>query len=362
MTPPIATIQSPDNGVAAMMVKMLERWLLLGCYGPRARFHMKTAWIGLALLVVADAVWLSFSRLTFAETNWTSIVRLVLFAAIAFGLCGLVSYRLANDTGRIGLFLRKGVERVELFTGTSLFFSLLAVAVIAWCCLGTSAALPLQDARLAQIDRWMGFDWPGFVTFVNSSATASWLLVKAYQSTPYTLIGIMLWFCVSGQGERLAEFLAISCFTSIGIAIGMMILPAGGAYSYYDLPLTAYQNFGAGSGMWHHELLMALRTGKITVIDFNTPNSNCLVTFPSGHTILAIIMTYALRGSRWTFIPALIVNGAMLVSTIPHGGHHLFDLVVGAAIAACAIVFVRHRPAVRRYPMAASADVGLAKA
>jgi membrane-associated phospholipid phosphatase len=330
------------------MARLLERWLLLSSHGPRARFHMATAWIGLALLVAVDAAWLPLSRLSFAESNWISIVRLVLFTAIAFGLCGLVSPRLAKETDRIGLLLREGARRVELFANMAVFFSVLAVAVIACCCLGASAALPLQDARLAQIDRWMGFDWPGFVTLANSSVAASWLLVQAYQSTAYMLIGTMLWFCISGQGERLAEFLAISCLTSIGITVGMMILPAAGAYSYYDLPLAAYQNFGAGSGMWHHELLMALRSGETTVIDFNVPNSNCLVTFPSGHTILAVIITYALRGSRWTFIPAFIVNGAMMVSTIPHGGHHLFDLVVGAAIAALAIVLVRLPFGVRR--------------
>ena len=142
----------------------------------------------------------------------------------------------------------------------------------------------------------------------------------------------------------------------------MMILPAAGAYSYYHLPFAAYGNFGAGSGMWHHELLMALRTGQTMVIDFNVPNSNCLVTFPSGHTILAIIMTYALRGSRWTLIPAFIVNGAMLVSTIPYGGHHLFDLIVGGVIAVCAISFVRLPLGVRRHRLAISGGVGLANA
>ena len=243
-----------------------------------------------------------------------------------------------------------------------LLFPLLAVTVIAYCCLGTAAALPLQDARLAQIDQWMGFDWIAFVQFVNSSPLASWLLVKAYQSTPFMLVGTMLWFCVSGQGERLAEFLALSCITSIGIAVGMMILPAAGAFAYYQLPFAAYENFGAGSGMWHHELLMALRTGQTTVIDFNVPNSNCLVTFPSGHTILAIIMTYALRGSRWTLIPALIINGAMLVSTIPHGGHHLFDLIIGGAIAVCAIWFVRLPLGVWHHRLAIGGDVDLAKA
>jgi membrane-associated phospholipid phosphatase len=107
---------------------------------------------------------------------------------------------------------------------------------------------------------------------------------------------------------------------------------------------------------------MALRTSPAPVIDFNVPNSNCLVTFPSGHTILAIIMTYALRGSRWTLIPGLVINATMLVSTIPEGGHHLFDLVVGAVIAACAISFVRLPQRVRRYRLATSAGAELASA
>jgi membrane-associated phospholipid phosphatase len=323
---------------------------------------MAAAWIALAGLAAVDAVWLSLSRLSFAASNWDSIIRLVLFTAVAFGLCGLISHRLARVTDRVGVVLREGARRVELFALATLLFALTAVAVIAYCYLGTAAALPLQDARLAQIDRWMGFDWVAFVKFANSSELASWLLVKAYQSTPYVLTGTILWFCISGQGERLAEFLALSLITPIGIAIGMMILPAAGAYSYYHPPFAVYENFGAGSGMWHHDLLMALRTGQTMVIDLNVPNSNCLVTFPSGHTILAFIMTYALRGSRWTLIPAVIVNGAMLVSTLPHGGHHLFDLVVGGAIALSAIAFVRLPLGVRRDRLAISGDVGLANA
>ena len=321
---------------------------------------MAAAWIALAGLAFVDTVWLSLSRLSFAASNCDSIVRLVLFIAIPFGLCGIVSHRLACETDRVGAVLREGAKRVELFAIAMLLFGLLAIVVIVSCYLGTAAALPLQDARLAQIDQWLGFDWVDFVKFTNSSELASWLLVKAYQSTPYMLTGTVLWFCISGQGARLAEFLALLCITPIGLVIGMMILPAAGAYSYYHLPFTAYENFGAGAGMWHYELLTALRTGQTTVIDFNVPNSNCLITFPSGHAILAIIMTYALKGSRWTLIPAFVVNGEMLASTIPHGGHHLFDLIIGSVIAGCAISFVRLPLDVRRH--AISGDAGLVNA
>ncbi len=321
---------------------------------------MAAAWIALAGLASVDTVWLSLSRLSFAASNRDSIIRLILFIAIAFGFCGIASHRLACETDRVGAALREAAKRVELFAIAMLVFGLLAITIIVSCYLGTAAALPLQDARLAQIDQWLGFDWVGFVKAINTSQLTSWLLGKAYQSTPYMLTGITLWFCISGQGARLAEFLALLCITPIGLVIGMMILPAAGAYSYYHLPFAAYENFGAGAGMWHYELLTAVRTGQTTVIDFNVANSNCLITFPSGHTILAIIMTYALRGSRWTLIPAFIVNGAMLASTIPQGGHHLFDLIIGSAIAVCAISFVRLPLSVGRH--ATSGDAGLVNA
>lgn len=358
----MATIQFPDKPAASALWKLIDRWLMLGAYGPDARFHMAAAWIAMAGFFAVNTVWLNLSHLSFASSNWDSIVRLVLFIAIAFGFCGLVSHRLADETDRVGVALRESTKRVELFAIAALVFALLAVLVIVYCGLGTAAALPLQDARLAQIDRQLGFNWVAFVQFVNSSALASLLLVKAYQSTPFVLVGTMLWFCVSGQGSRLAEFLALLCVTSVGIAIGMMIWPAAGAYAYYQPPLGIYDHFSVGAGMWHYDLLMALRTGAATVIDFTVPNSNCLVTFPSGHTILAIIMTYALRGSRWTFIPALVINMTMLVSTIPEGGHHLFDLVAGAAIAACAIAFVRLPLSIRHYRAAPGGEAGLVNA
>jgi hypothetical protein len=151
MTSSIATIRSSDNPAAATLPKLMDRWLLLGSYGPQRRFHMAAAWITLAGFFVVDMVWLSLSRLSFASSNWGSIIRLVLLTAIGFRFCGLVSHRLAGDTGWIGGALREGAKRVELFAIAVLIFPLLAVAVVAFCCLGTSAALPLEDARLAQV-------------------------------------------------------------------------------------------------------------------------------------------------------------------------------------------------------------------
>jgi hypothetical protein len=45
--------------------------------------------------------------------------------------------------------------------------------------------------------------------------------------------------------------LGLLCVISIGIAIGMMILPAAGAYSHYQPLFVRHENFAAGAGMWH---------------------------------------------------------------------------------------------------------------
>src|SRR5260370_36581934 len=131
-------------------MKLVDRWLLLGSYGPAARLHMALVWITLSAFLVVDTGWLWYSRLSFASANVDCVIRLVLFTAIAFGFCGLVSHRLAHEADRVGRALREYVMRVELFGVAALGFSLLAVAVIVFCCLGTSSALAVHEVRLRQ--------------------------------------------------------------------------------------------------------------------------------------------------------------------------------------------------------------------
>jgi hypothetical protein len=94
----IATIQSPHHPISAM--QLVDRWLLLGSYGPAARLHMVSVWITFSAFLAVDTGWLWYSRLSFASANLDCVIRLVLFTAIAFGFCGLVSHRLAHETDR----------------------------------------------------------------------------------------------------------------------------------------------------------------------------------------------------------------------------------------------------------------------
>jgi membrane-associated phospholipid phosphatase len=61
-----------------------------------------------------------------------------------------------------------------------------------------------------------------------------------------------------------------------------------------------------------------------------------LITFPSFHTAVAVLMVHAARGTSCFWL-AIVVNALMILSTFTEGGHYLVDVVAGAAIALLAI-------------------------
>jgi membrane-associated phospholipid phosphatase len=127
--------------------------------------------------------------------------------------------------------------------------------------------------------------------------------------------------------------------TSLLTAAGMALVPAVGAYAYFNPPPELFDNFTHHAGMWHYAELMKLRSGEPFV--FLADNVRGMVTFPSFHTVLGIIIAYALRGFRWLFAPVAILNAVMIVSTLPEGGHHLVDVLAGIAIALIGLTLVR---------------------
>jgi len=322
---------------------------------------MVIAWAVIFSLGVIDALWLLKSNLEFAASNWDSLLSIAALGGFALMSSGIISLRLQDRRDAIGQALHAVAKRVVLIAVSMIVFIFLAAAVVTFCCLTASAALPLQDARLAALDARLGFDWMGFVSLANSSTLASWALGAGYQSTSQVVFATMLWLCLSNDAPRLAELFALLCMTAIGTAIGMLVLPAGGAYSFHQLPPDAFNHFGSDPGMWHHDLLMRFRSATPPAIDLDTPNINCLVTFPSGHTILGLVTTYVLRGRLYTLVPAIVINGVMIVSTIPVGGHYLVDLIASGGITALSIALLRW-PNYSSYNSPRLRDTGLARA
>jgi membrane-associated phospholipid phosphatase len=59
-----------------------------------------------------------------------------------------------------------------------------------------------------------------------------------------------------------------------------------------------------------------------------------VITFPSLHAALAMIITAAVWPVRFLRWPIVVLNAAMLVATPVDGAHYLIDVLAGIAVAA----------------------------
>ncbi|MBV9290554.1 MAG: phosphatase PAP2 family protein [Hyphomicrobiales bacterium] len=228
-------------------------------------------------------------------------------------------------------------------------FDLLVVAaavVLSLCIFGTmfsylatSPGLPLLDSRLAAMDRSLGIDWLRLVAMANSNRTVSAALVLAYRSTLPLVLATGVILALFNDRIRLAEFLAILALSSLLGEILMAFIPAAGAYAYYAPAREIFSNFTGAGGLAHLQTFSSLRHDAAPVLDFTKLVG--LVSFPSFHTVWAIVTAYAFRKLRLLFWPVAVLNALVIVSTLPEGGHHFADVIAGFVLAALSIAVVR---------------------
>jgi len=139
----------------------------------------------------------------------------------------------------------------------------------------------------------------------------------AYESNVYQPFLLVLAFALFGPRGRNREFLIASALAALVTVAIAAALPAFGPNKIY----------GIASG-WD-SILEALRVGSHRPLHYVG-----IVTFPSFHASMALILTTSVRGNRYTMAAASIVNGLMLIATVPIGYHYLVDIIAGCAIGA----------------------------
>ena len=307
------------------------RWLMFSDYGEKAQRHMAVIWSCVLGCALADVIWLPHSRLSFASSNWLPLLESLVGCVVAGGFIAIASHRLRNDATRPARILRTVLTATELLWRAALPFGALLTVGVTLSYLMTSADLPLQDDFLARLDRSLGFSWLGFLETANSSPFLAELLTRVYQTIGIVVELVFVWLAVTRHGERLAEFLAILGLSTVGLCIGMWLAPAAGGFAYHVPAPQLFDNFSRLGEMWPFARAFSmLRDGSLTVIDLSELQG--VVSFPSFHTMLGVMTIYALRGTVSLMIPVLLINGMMIVATMPVGGHHLVDVLAGAGV------------------------------
>ncbi len=205
--------------------------------------------------------------------------------------------------------------------------------------LAASGERELYDPALSEFDRLLGFDWQRWAAFLRARPLFDTLLACAYASLlPQILLTVLL-LAHAGREDRNKEFFWTVLVALLATTAVFMLFPAAGPFAYYELELDRAV---------HLKDLAGLRAGGIHT--YSMQQLQGIIAFPSFHTVLAVLIPYAHRGLRPAFLPCLVVNALMLVSTPSHGGHYLVDMLGGVATAAGSIALVRHVMRVRSAP------------
>jgi len=115
------------------------------------------------------------------------------------------------------------------------------------------------------------------------------------------------------------------------------VLPAAGAWPYYGLAGADLQIVPAVSPSW--PVFYGLRDGTFRLLV--AVGSEGIITFPSVHAALAVIVVIALwpiAVLRWVF---LLLNVAMLAATPIDGSHYFVDVLAGIALALLSLLLAQ---------------------
>ncbi len=223
---------------------------------------------------------------------------------------------------------------IQAICFTLLFSASIALQMYFWIAIFGSR--PLHDAWLAQADQAIGFDWVAYLNWVKSTPWIGDLFYNAYYSLIWQVLLLVVLVLNLGKQAIFYRFVLANLVALLIVYIVAGLFPAEGYITLkgYDIKLLADLHWSAGYA--HVDYYRQLRAGNLAEV-FKS-GFIALITFPSYHTVLAVLLAWgfwAIPPIRWL---AVLCN-ALVIATIPAiGGHYLSDCVAGLAVAGLVIV------------------------
>ena len=265
---------------------------------------------------------------------------LPVYVAFMFGAWA-VYQRLAADMSRPARVIKFIASRFYDHAAVFVFMLSYAPVAVLFSYLTISAGFPMQDSLYANIDAALGFNWDALLLFVNAHPSLGWFLTTIYISGAAQMGAVFVLLVAVGRIVELWDFVALLMLGSIGTIVISGLMPAVAPYTYYGVDpshFAALEHAWPGVGRWHVADVLALHSGFYR--SFALGQNHGLVTFPSYHTYSAIVLVYGVRSFKWLFWPMAALSSAVVVSTLPIGGHYLADVIGGAMLAVASIALI----------------------
>jgi membrane-associated phospholipid phosphatase len=274
-------------------------------------------WVFIAIAGLVSAIGLWELNITIVWSSiWLAIkfdVFLVLCVAI-YGIVGAQAPRMAGSTAVVSDLL---LSILQLVVTLKAFVPLTYLAA--------AAGYPLVDTALTKLDAMFGFDWNVEANWVANHPTLDWLLQRAYFSLYYQGALVFLVGSITRPGDRNGEIIWQFCISLVLTCAIFVFTPALGHVAHIGTD-------------WMKTLTM-IRNGEWADLDFSHVEG--IISFPSFHTTLAILLVYAVRDHRWLLAVFVPLNMLLIVATLSVGGHYFVDPLAGAAVAFVSIAATR---------------------
>lgn len=268
------------------------------------------------LVLLVDSGWMAIG-------GWHMLSSSVVGLGVALAACLTpLCFARYRDDVRIASTLRASALLIA-FTG--------ATAILSYLIVSTNASL--VDTQLASWDRAIGFDWLELLHWMQAHPLMHGILKFAYASGLPQMAGVVVFLGFTGRDVKLNEFMHRFMAATLIVIAFSWPFPAAGPWTHYSLSAMV-----DSSSMSHFQLL---RDGSLRMLDLRSMQG--LISIPSLHTALAVLLACAMHGTR-LFWPFAVLNGLMVLATPIEGGHYLVDVVAGAALAFLLIVFRSTRP------------------
>lgn len=255
------------------------------------------------------------------QVNWPPFLGGYL-ATVALAMIG--GYvRQVKSAPRVGLAL----VGAGIFTGFTAVSSIFIFALF-------PLANPLIDPLLLKIDAALGYHWPGLIAWLADYPTLAQGLGYVYHSSLVQILLTIVLLSTLSHTLALHRFLLVGIVTLILAVAIWWTVPSIGPSAFQQIPEAHRLATGLYYSPAYGEFLRTLV--EVGPRQISPEVITGVVAFPSYHMIMALMVVWFTRGTL-AFLPAALVNTAMIPATLSHGGHHLVDLIAGLAVFALGV-------------------------